>query len=221
MDPAARRRAGRAGAGVGQAAQLGQRAAAAPGFAQARLDLERQGILLKYHYNQLFRAGFGGQLRPRRRRGGRLRVQPGVPPINRGNRPFYSYGAQLTFPLGNSSARAAYKSKLEKEQLLLALKRLEQDIMVAIDNDINRAVSYQQVAATRAAREYAQAALEAEQIKSQAGSSILYLVLQMQRDLTAARGNGNPGPGRLQQTLTQLSLDGNHPRAAGHHLELK
>ena len=45
--------------------------------------------------------------------------------------------------------------------------------MVAIDNDINRPVQLPAVAATRAAREYAQAALEAEQIKSQAGSSIL------------------------------------------------
>ena len=95
--------------------------------------------------------------------------------------------------------------------------------MVAIDNDINRArSSYQQVAATRAAREYAQAALEAEQIKSQAGSSILYLVLQMQRDLTAARGNEIQALAAYNKTLTQLSLDeGSTLERLGIHLELK
>ncbi len=196
-----------------------------PDLLQARLDLDRQGILLKYHYNQLFPEldlvgsyghGAGGA--------GISEFSQAFHQINRGNRPFYSYGAQLTFPLGNSGARAAYKkSKLEKEQLLLALKRLEQDIMVAIDNDINRArSSYQQVAATRAAREYAQAALEAEQIKSQAGSSILYLVLQMQRDLTAARGNEIQALAAYNKTLTQLSLDeGSTLERLGIHLELK
>ncbi len=94
------------------------------------------------------------------------------------------------------------------EQLMLALKRLEQGIMVTIDNDINQArSSYQQVAATRAAREYAHAALEAEQIKSQTGTSILYLVLQMQRDLTAARGNEIEALAAYNKTLAQLSLD--------------
>jgi len=181
-----------------------------PDLLQAKLDIERQGVTLKYNYNQLFPEldlvgsyghGAGGA--------GISEFSQAFDQMARGSRPFYSYGAQLTFPLGNSGARAAYKrSKLEMEQLMLALKRLEQGIMVTIDNDINQArSSYQQVAATRAAREYAHAALEAEQIKSQTGTSILYLVLQMQRDLTAARGNEIEALAAYNKTLAQLSLD--------------
>ena len=68
-----------------------------------------------------------------------------------GSRPYYSYGGQLTFPIGNTGARATYKKgKLAMEQYLLTLKKLEQTIIITIDNDIVQAQSsYQQVAATR------------------------------------------------------------------------
>ena len=87
------------------------------------------------------------------------------------------------------------------EQLVLNLKKLEQTIMVTIDNDISQArSSYQQVAATRAAREYAGEALEAEQKKLENGKSTTYTVLQMQRDLTTASGNEIQALANLQQS---------------------
>jgi HAE1 family hydrophobic/amphiphilic exporter-1 len=92
--------------------------------------------------------------------------------------------------------------------LVLTLKRLEQNIMVQIDNDIKQAESsYQQVAATRTAREYAAAALEAEQKKLESGKSTTYTVLQMQRDLTTARGNEIQALDNYNKALSQLSLD--------------
>src|ERR1019366_2373263 len=126
-----------------------------------------------------------------------------------GSRPFYSYGAQLTFPIGNTGARATYKkSKLAMEQYGLMLKKLEQAIMTTIDNDINQAQSsYQQVAATRAASEYAAEALDAEQKKLESGKSTTYTVLQMQRDLTTARGNEIQALATYNKALAQLSLD--------------
>ena len=129
--------------------------------------------------------------------------------IAQGSRPGYSYGAQLTFPIGNTGARASYrKSKLAMEQYVLALKKMEQTIMTTIDNDINQArSSYQQVAATRAAREYAADALDAEQKKLQSGKSTTYTVLQMQRDLTTARGNEIQALATYNKALAQLSLD--------------
>ena len=88
------------------------------------------------------------------------------------------------------------------------MKNLEQTIMVAIDNDIRIAQSYyEQVAATRAAREYQEAALDAEQKKLESGKSTTYTVLQNQRDLTTARGNEIQALARYNKQLSQLSYD--------------
>ncbi len=123
--------------------------------------------------------------------------------------PSWSVGGLLKYPIGNTGARATYKkSKLAMEQLVLNLKKLEQTIMITIDNDITQAkASYQQVQATRAAREYAKEALDAEQKKLENGKSTTYTVLQMQRDLTTARGNEIQALANYNNALAQLSLD--------------
>jgi outer membrane protein TolC len=181
-----------------------------PDLLQAKLDIERQGVTLKYDYNQLFPqldiVGSYG-----RGAGGRAisEYSQAFNQIWQGDQPFYTIGGQLTFPIGNTGARAAYKkSKLVMEQYVLALKKIEQTIMVAIDNDIGAArSSYQAVSATRTAREYAAAALDAEQKKLESGKSTTYTVLQMQRDLTTARGNEIQALATYNKALAQLSLD--------------
>src|SRR5205085_3972675 len=92
-----------------------------PDLRQARLDVEKQGITLKYNYNQLFPQldlvgsyghGAGGSTT--------REFSDALYQIENGSRPFYSYGGQLTFPLANVSARATYrKSKVELERLTL------------------------------------------------------------------------------------------------------
>ncbi len=181
-----------------------------PDLLQAKLDVERQGITLKYNYNQLFPeldvlGSYGHSA------GGSdiAQYSQAFNEMAQGSRPYYSYGGQLTFPIGNTGARATYKkSKLAMEQYLLTLKKLEQTIIITIDNDIVQAQSsYQQVAATRAAREYAAEALAAEQKRLENGKSTTYTVLQMQRDLTTARGNEIQALAAYNNTLAQLSLD--------------
>ena len=181
-----------------------------PDLLQAKLDVQRQGITIKYNYNQLFPeldllagGGYGGG------GSGTREYSQVLNQVARGEQPSWSVGGQLTYPLGNIGARANYKkSKLTMEQVLLNLKKLEQTIMITIDNDINQAKSsYQQVAATRAAREYAGEALAAEQKKLENGKSTTYTVLQMQRDLTTARGNDIQALANYNKALAQLSLD--------------
>ena len=106
---------------------------------------------------------------------------------------------------------------------MLNLKKIEQSIMIAIDNDITQAKSsYQQVAATRAAREYAAEALDAEQKRLQNGKSTTYTVLQMQRDLTTTRGNEIQALANYNKILAQLSLDeGTTLQRLGINVELK
>ncbi|HWI57937.1 MAG TPA: TolC family protein [Bacillota bacterium] len=181
-----------------------------PDLQQSKLDIERQGVALKYTFNQLFpqldlvgsyghNAG-GANIRE---------FNESFQQLQEGSRPLYSYGALLSIPLSNTRARANYKSsKLTMEQLLLELKRLEQNIITQVHNDVGTIqADFQSVAATRQAREYAEAALDAEQKKLESGKSTTYTVLQMQRDLTNARGNEIQAIVAYNKALAQLSFD--------------
>jgi len=161
-----------------------------PDLIQARLNLEQQGIQLKYDRNQLFPEldvfgsyGYGA--------GGPTTIEWGdaTGDLTSRNQPFYSYGASISVPLSNAKARATYKqTKLTVQQALLTLKQFEQNVLIEIDDAIKQAqADYQSVEATRAAREYAEAALDAEQKKFQSGKSTSFIVLSLQKDLTTAR----------------------------------
>ena len=111
-----------------------------PDMIQAKLDVEQQGLQLKYSFNQLFPQldltgsyGFNGQGRE---------YSDAFGQINQGNAPFYSVGAQFSIPLSNVRARNSYKtSKASQQQILLRLKQLEQNVMVLIDNAVKQAQS--------------------------------------------------------------------------------
>lgn len=178
-----------------------------PNMLQARLDLDRAGIQVKYNRNQLYPEldvfgsyglnGSGGQ------------YGPAFSDLGTGDRPFYSAGARISMPLGNTSARNNYRnSKAVQSQAVLSLKRLEQNIMIQIDNDIKAAQSsYQAVEATRKAREYAAEALAAGQKKLENGKSTTFEVLQLQRDLISAAGNEITALAAYNKSIAQLALD--------------
>ena len=158
-----------------------------PDLQSSKESIEKQNIVLRYNYNQLFPSldltlTYGhnglGQTLP-----------GGLNGIQRGDNQFYSYGLVLSFPLSNTTAKNNYKAgKVTKEMLLLQFKQLEQSIIVEIDNSVKQAqAAYDKIDATRQARLYAEAALDAEQKKLENGKSTSFFVLQLQRDLTAAR----------------------------------
>jgi outer membrane protein len=160
-----------------------------PDLLQAKLDLESQGVQVKYNYNQLFpQLDAIGSYGYNSGGAGVRYMNESFQGLSDRNYANYSYGGVLSFPLSNRQARNNYKSsKASLEQILLSVKRLEQNILVEIDNAVIAAKSsYERVDATRAAREYAQAALEAEQKKLESGKSTSFVVLQLQRDLTQA-----------------------------------
>lgn len=108
-----------------------------------------------------------------------------------GEFPFYSVGAQFRMPLGNTIPRTRYRSStLSLEQSRLILKRIEQDVLVQIDDAARLArTNFERIEATRQARLYAEAALAAEEKKLENGKSTSFIVLQLQRDLTTARSD--------------------------------
>lgn len=152
-----------------------------------RLAAANDGIQLKYDLNQLFPSldvngsyGYNGS---------GAQYSDSFGGIRQGNSPSYSYGASLSMPLGNLSARNTYKSqKVTLKQALLTLKQDEQNALVAIDNAVKTAESdYESVNATRQARIYAEAALDAEQKTYAVGKATTFEVLTYQNDLTTAR----------------------------------
>jgi outer membrane protein len=178
-----------------------------PDLLQARLNVEQQGIQLKFDRNQIFPEldligtyGFNGTSRE---------FNGTLEQFNQGNAPFYSYGAQLSIPLSNIGARNNYKSaKSTLQQIVLQLKQLEQTIMVQIDNAVKQAQSdYQSVDATRQARIYAEAALDAEQKKYNVGKSTTFTVLQLQNTLTADRAQEIRALANYNEDLANLSSD--------------
>jgi outer membrane protein TolC len=176
-----------------------------PDVLQARLNVEQEGIQLKYYRNQLFPEldlvgtyGFNGASRE---------FSGTFSQFHEGNAPYYSYGAQMTVPLSSQGPRNQYKSsKATLQQVTLLLKQLEQNVMVLIDNAIGVAeADYQSVQAARQARIYAEAALDAEQKKYAVGKSTTFTVLQLQNKLTAARSQEIRDLANYNQALATLA----------------
>ncbi len=177
-----------------------------PDVQQQKLNLEKQGYIVRYQKNQLLPqldlVGTAGY------RASSPNMPDSLAQFRSRDNPFWSGGAQLTFPIGNTGARNTYKvSKATREQLVLQLKQLEQTVMITIENAIAvTRTSFQRVDATREARLYAEAALEAEQKKLENGKSTSFFVLQLQRDLTAARSAEIRALADYNEALAQLSL---------------
>ncbi|MGH8022600.1 MAG: TolC family protein [Limisphaerales bacterium] len=179
-----------------------------PDLLQYRLNVKNAGIQLKFYRNQLFPEldvigtyGWNGA---------------GVAPygvyndtfaeIREGNAPYYSYGAQLSTPLGNLNARNQFKSgKATLQQVVLQLKQFEQNVLVEIDNAVKTAQSdYESVSATRQARIYAEAALDAEQKTYAFGKATTFEVLTYQNNLTVARGQEIRALANYEEALANL-----------------
>jgi outer membrane protein TolC len=178
-----------------------------PDLLQKRLLVERQGIQLKFDNNQLYPElnltgsyGYNGQ---------GAQYNDVFTQVGNEDRPFYSYGAELKVPLSNVGARNTYKAdKVTLQQLLLKLKQFEQNVMVQIDNDIGSArADYEKVKASRQARIYAEAALDAEQKKYAVGKSTTFTVLQLQNTLTSDRGNEIRALADYNEALATLAQD--------------
>jgi outer membrane protein TolC len=102
--------------------------------------------------------------------------------------PDYAVGLNVTIPIRNRSAQADQtRAELEYRQAQLRFQQLQNQVGIEVRNaqfalQQNRAL----VVAAQKGRELAQQSLDAEQKKYALGASTNFLVLQAQRDLTAA-----------------------------------
>lgn len=100
----------------------------------------------------------------------------------------WTAGAIFSFPIGNHTARANVSSeKLGIAQALAELKRLEQDIVVSVDNARGAVVTAQQrIEATAESVRLAKESLAAGEKRLIAGASTVFEVLELQDKLASA-----------------------------------
>jgi outer membrane protein len=178
-----------------------------PEMLQAKINVEKQHITIKYDQNQLYpeldlQGSYGlNSVDPM--------WGPTLDTLRQASDPSYSYGFKLTVPLDNLAARSAYKSaKAGLDQILLQLKKVETTVVMAVDNDVKTVRSHLlRVTATRQAREYANDALVAGQARLIAGSTTSFEVLQLQSNLTTARSAEIRALADYNIALEQLALD--------------
>jgi outer membrane protein TolC len=189
-----------------------------PDLRQAKLEIERQGINLRYYKNQRLpelniRGTYGHGASGDTTR----EFSDAFDDFQNGDKPFWGVGAVFSIPLSNKSARERYKqAKLTADQLILALKRKEDSVLLEIDEAMNSLrTSYDRVQSTSKARAYAEEALNAEQKKLDSGKSTSFVVLQLQRDLTSARSEEIRALADYNKSVAELH------RAEGTTLERK
>jgi outer membrane protein TolC len=122
--------------------------------------------------------------------------------------PYWNVGVVVSVPLGNRQARANYHTaKLDADQLLLSLKSLEQNIVVAVDDAVGHVeTNLKSVEAARAATRLAQESLDAEKKKLLAGTSTTFLVLQAQTTLATQRSAQIRAEADYHESLVALDL---------------
>jgi outer membrane protein TolC len=165
-----------------------------PDFRQVKEEVEREGLIVKLRFNQLFPAldligGYGRSGFDESRPGYQASLGGALEDISEGRNPRYNFGVVFSFPLSSQSERNQYKqAKQRKLQAETRVRQAHQVILVEVDDSISQAKSaYERVAATHEAVLFAEAALDAEQKKLDSGKSTSFEVLRLQRDLTSAR----------------------------------
>jgi outer membrane protein len=178
-----------------------------PDLIEARLSVEKTGVMVKFRLNQLFPSldlvgGYGGLGSEPYSGGSALNDALSV------RNPEYSYGVVASFPLDNIGARGSYRaSKAAKKIAELQLQKAEQDVLLQVSDFVNRVESrFSQVSSTHQARTYAEAALDAETKKFQNGFTTSFVVLQYQEILTAARTAEIRAEDDYNKILAQLAF---------------
>jgi outer membrane protein TolC len=178
-----------------------------PDLIEQRLRVDQQNIRVRLQRNQLFPEldlfGAGGW------NASSSGFNTALDQLGGRDNPFWTVGGSMTFPLGNRGARNSYKlAKETKEQMDLQLKQIEQNAMILIENDIAVVYTdYAKASATREAKIYAEAALEAAQKKLESGKSTSFEVLQLQKNLTQARSDEIKALSDYNNAQAQEALD--------------
>jgi len=103
----------------------------------------------------------------------------------------WTVGVNFSMPIPNRTANAQRRiSELSVEESLLEIKRLEQTILVELDNTLGEIeTARERIEASRVATVLAAESQDAEQEKLRAGSSTTFNVLELQRNLAEVQAD--------------------------------
>jgi HAE1 family hydrophobic/amphiphilic exporter-1 len=122
------------------------------------------------------------------------------------NYPTYRAGVNISFPWGNHVAKANLgRSLVEGERIENQRLQTEQ----TVESDVRNALEAVRAAEARVnaaavGRDAAEKLYESEQRQFRAGTTTLFLVLQRQQDLTAARGRELLAQTQLNNAIAQF-----------------
>ena len=167
--------------------------------------LESQNITVQFDRNQLWPQVNLQCSYAANGSGAAFWIMPKIPPAATAQRGLLA----SSFLCRWATARRAnyHTAKLDADQLLLSLKSLEQDIVVAVDDAVGHVeTNLKSVEAARAATRLAEESLDAEKRKLQAGTSTTFLVLQAQTQLATARVAQIRAEADYHESLVALDL---------------
>ena len=120
--------------------------------------------------------------------------------------PVWSVQLNVSYPLGQSGADAAYaRARLQTQQVQAQLRQLELQVATEVTNAVVQIQAIERrVEAATAARELAEEQLAAEQSRFEAGLSTNFFVVQAQRDLATAQDAELRAILDQQKALTEL-----------------
>jgi outer membrane protein TolC len=121
-----------------------------------------------------------------------------------GQYPNYSLGLNLSIPIRNRSAQAdAARAALERRQLEAQLQQSKNTIAQQVRTAVIGVIQAKaQIDAADKATTLARQTLDAEEKKFKLGESTVFLVIQAQRDLATAEGNGVTAHSTYAKALT-------------------
>jgi outer membrane protein TolC len=181
-----------------------------PDLNQAKMDLKNKKILLKYSKNQLFPrvdlvgslgvSGLAGNAVPQQdfSNPGQTVTSPfagtypdSVRELKSGDNYSYSLGIQVTYPLGNRSAKSQMIiADLEKQKAILALKDLENQVIKEVRGAFRQIeTNKKRIAAAELARKLAEERLETETKRFEVGLATSHDVLEYQEKLAQAKSD--------------------------------
>jgi outer membrane protein len=119
--------------------------------------------------------------------------------------PNYSFGLNLSIPIRNRQAQAdAARALLERRQLETQLQQWKNNVAQQVRTAVIAVIQAKaQIDAADKATTLARQTLDAEQKKFQLGESTVFLVIQAQRDLANAEGNGVTAHSTYAKAITQ------------------
>ena len=169
------------GAGIGEALEN------RPDYRQGILDLERRHITLTFQKNQtLPRLDLTGSLNLL---GFDNDAGTSLDRVGRRDQTSWTAGAIFSVPIPNRDARGAENAaRFSAAQGLVDLQRIEQQIVVDVDNASGQIVTARErIASTAEASKLAQESLDAGEERLRAGTGTTFEVLELQKRLVEAQ----------------------------------